>query len=366
MTEKTKNKVIVIMISFMMLLFSIMHWLEPDIEFSVSERRKLAQFPELSGERITSGKFMGEFESYVVDQFPFRDGFRGMKTLMSQKIFGQKDQHGIYISGDHICKMEYPLNPESLDRVSQRFRYIYNKYMEETDVKLYFSIIPDKNYFLAESGGYLRMDYEELFAEMQKNTGYMTYIPIADLLEADDFYKTDIHWRQEKIVDIAERIGAEMGITLHENHEICEIKQPFYGNLSGQYALPTEGEKLCYLTNETLKNCEVFDYENQRRIQVYDMEKAEGRDPYEMFLSGSLALVTITNPGASSDKELVLFRDSFGSSIAPLFAGAYKKITLIDIRYIHPDLLEQYIQFKDQDVLFLYSTLSLNHGEIFK
>ncbi len=85
-----------------------------------------------------------------------------------------------------------------------------------------------------------------------------------------------------------------------------------------------------------------------------------------MFLSGSLALVTITNPWASSDKELVLFRDSFGSSIAPLFAGAYKKITLIDIRYIHPDLLEQYMTFKDQDVLFLYSTLSLNHGEIFK
>ena len=214
MTERTKNKVIVLMISFMILLFSIMHWLEPDKEFSVSERRKLAQFPELSGERVISGKFMGEFESYVVDQFPFRDGFRGMKALMSQKIFGQKDQHGIYKSGDHICKMEYPLNPESLDRVSDRFLYIYNKYMEGTDVKLYFSIIPDKNYFLAEPGGYLRMDYEELFAEMQKNTGYMTYISIADLLEADDFYKTDIHWRQEKIVDTAKRIGAEMGITL--------------------------------------------------------------------------------------------------------------------------------------------------------
>ena len=210
------------------------------------------------------------------------------------------------------------------------------------------------------------MDYEELFAEMQKNTGYMTYIPIADLLEADDFYKTDIHWRQEKIVDTAKRIGTEMGITLDENYEVCEIEQSFYGSLSGQYALPTEGEKLYYLMNETLKTCDVFDYENQRRIQVYDMKKTEGRDPYEMFLSGSLALVTITNPGASSDKELVLFRDSFGSSIAPLFAGAYKKITLIDIRYIHPDLLEQYIQFKDQDVLFLYSTLSLNHGEIFK
>ena len=63
-------------------------------------------------------------------------------------------------------------------------------------------------------------------------------------------------------MDTAKRIGAEMGITLDENYEVCEMEQPFYGNLSGQYALLTEWEKLYHLTNQTLKNCEVFDYEN--------------------------------------------------------------------------------------------------------
>ena len=35
---------------------------------------------------------------------------------------------------------------------------------------------------------------------------------------------------------------------------------------------------------------------------------------------------------------------------------------LIDIRYISSKLLGEYIEFNDQDVLFLYSTLVLNQN----
>ena len=41
-------------------------------------------------------------------------------------------------------------------------------------------------------------------------------------------------------------------------------------------------------------------------------------DPYSVFLSGSKSLLTITNPSADTDRELVIFRDSFASSLAPL------------------------------------------------
>lgn len=61
----------------------------------------------------------------------------------------------------------------------------------------------------------------------------------------------------------------------------------------------------------------------------------------------------------------MLFRDSFGSSIAPLFLENYSKITLVDLRYISKDVLENFIEFDKQDVLFLYSTLVLNQN-IFK
>ena len=86
-------------------------------------------------------------------------------------------------------------------------------------------------------------------------------------------------------------------------------------------------------------------------------------DLYEVFLSGPRALMTIENSFATTDKELILFRHSFGSSIAPLFAGCYRKITLIDIRYISPSILDRFVNFENTDVLFLYSAQVLNNSE---
>ena len=90
------------------------------------------------------------------------------------------------------------------------------------------------------------------------------------------------------------------------------------------------------------------------------MEKGNGKDPYEIFLGGPLSLVTVENPNAKTDKELIIFRDSFGSSLAPLLIDGYAKITLVDIRYIQSSMIGNFIEFDDQDVLFIYSTLLLN------
>ena len=79
--------------------------------------------------------------------------------------------------------------------------------------------------------------------------------------------------------------------------------------------------------------------------------------------SSLLMLGYFENPDCESDKELVIFRDSFGSSIAPLLSEGYAKITLVDIRYLRADLLDRFIEFKNQYVLFLYSTSVLNHSE---
>jgi hypothetical protein len=92
------------------------------------------------------------------------------------------------------------------------------------------------------------------------------------------------------------------------------------------------------------------------------MEKSTGKDPYEMFLSGTSPLITIENPDIRTSKELILFRDSFGSSMAPLLAQGYKKITVVDIRYMQSSFLGNFIEFTDQDVLFLYSTTLINNS----
>ncbi len=345
---------------------SIFAWLKPADDFSLSERRKLAQFPELSFKTITSGDFMSNFENYTLDQFPLRDKFRTLKALVALNVFNQSANNDIYVVDGYASKLEYPLNESSVKRAGERFQYVYENYLKNTDTKNYLSIIPDKNYFLAEENGYLSVDYEKMISLLRENTDFLKYIDITNELEISDYYRTDTHWREEKILDVAEKLGNEMGVDVKAEYDIKTLENDFYGVYYGQSALPLEAEKIKHLTNDVLENCKVFDYQNNKEISVYDMEKGKGKDPYEMFLGGPLSLVTIENPNAKADKELIIFRDSFGSSIAPLLVEGYKKITLVDIRYIHPNLLENYIEFNSQDVLFLYSTSVLNNSETIK
>ena len=96
------------------------------------------------------------------------------------------------------------------------------------------------------------------------------------------------------------------------------------------------------------------------------MEKLTSRDLYDVFLSGSRSLLTIENPNAKTDRELILFRDSFGSSMAPLLLTDYAKVTLVDIRYIQIDVLDRFLEFGGQDVLMLYSVPVLNNSQTIK
>ena len=366
MTNKTKHIVITAVMVAFFLVISVFAWVKPSDEFSASERRKLSQFPKLSFNTILSGDFMSNFESYTLDQFPLRDKFRTLKALVALNVFNQSANNDIYVVDGYAGKIEYPLNEESVERAGERFGYVYEKYLKETNTKNYFSIIPDKNYFLGTENGYLSIDYDKMISLLRENTDFLKYIDITKELEIEDFYKTDTHWREENIVDVAEKIGKEMGTNVKAEYDVKTLENDFYGVYYGQSALPLEAEEIKYLTNDVLKNCKVFDYQNNKEISVYDMEKAEGKDPYEMFLGGPLSLVTIENEKAKTDKELIIFRDSFGSSIAPLLVEGYKKITLVDIRYMHPNLLENYIEFNSQDVLFLYSTSVLNNSETIK
>ena len=365
MQKRKENMVVCIL--FILLLYGgfLLCLLMPGPRYLDSERRVPAPAPKRTADAVWSGRFMEEFESYGMDAFPFREFFRRMRALTAGGIFQRQDNNGIYVADGFISAMEYPFHEESLDRAAERFRYIYDKYLTDEN-RVFLSVIPDKNCFLAGISGRLSMDYEEFEEQMAAKADFAEYIRISDLLERDDYYRTDTHWRQERIIDVAERLAQSMGITLSGNYEIHEVEQDFYGVYYGQAALPLEPDRIWYLTGGAIDNCRVYDWQNGRTIPVYDMESAKGRDPYEMFLSGSLSLITIENPNASTDKSLVIFRDSFGSSIAPLLIDGYSRITLADIRYIHPDLLGKFVDFEACDVLFLYSTLVLNHSDAIK
>ena len=82
-------------------------------------------------------------------------------------------------------------------------------------------------------------------------------------------------------------------------------------------------------------------------------KKIGGMDDYDFYLWGARALLTIQNPECHNGKKLLLFRDSFGSSIAPLLAEYYEEVTLVDLRYVSAShALELLGDTEYQDVLF--------------
>ena len=338
-------------------------WLHAPNSESLSERRKLAQIPKCTWSAIQSGSFASNFESYTQDQFPLRETFRQAKALFSVKVLGRQDNNQIYESKDgFLAKLEYPTKETSIDYAASRFQAVYDRYLSGSN-RVFVALIPDKAAYLEEIP---KLSYADFANHLKEKTPCASFIDLSGSLTLDSFYKTDTHWRQEQLGDVAETVAAAMGKKLTMDYETRLATEDFLGVYAGQSALPVKGEPLYYLWNDSFDALEIQDRERNREIGVYDLTALDGRDPYELFLSGSLSLITVKNPNASSDDRLILFRDSFGSSIAPYFFESYAEVTLVDIRYLSVERLGAFLDFENSDVLFLYSTLVLNNSETLK
>ena len=352
-----------IIVAALWLALAVFAWVRPVDAISESERRPLNQFPELNVQTIFNGSFMEKFEDYTLDQFPLRDAFRTLKANIQLKLFGQKDNNNIYVADGYAAQLEYPYDAASIDRALSRFQYVYDNYL--TGCNVFLTVVPDKGYYLAEENGYPAMDYEAMFADLQSGMPWAQFIDLTDSLNLDSYYRTDTHWRQEAILPAAEKIAEALGVTVGEFAE-KNLNTPFYGVYCGQSALNLKPDEIRVMEADWMADCKVYDAESNSWGDIYDLPKLEGQDPYEVYLSGSRSLLTIENPNAESDRELIIFRDSFGSSVAPLLVKDYAKVTLVDIRYMSPTILGNFIEFGGQDVLFLYSTLVLNNSETIK
>ena len=81
-------------------------------------------------------------------------------------------------------------------------------------------------------------------------------------------------------------------------------------------------------------------------------------------------MLVINNKYNDSGRELVIFRDSFGSSLVPLMISNYSKITMVDLRYINSKYIidNNLIDFNNSnmDVLYLYSIPIINNSYTIK
>lgn len=349
--------------SLIVVFLSVFFLLKPDLKVSEAERRPLKSFDE-----VTSAENpFGEFESYFLDQFPFRDSFRAVKAFVNNEILIKNDNNKLYKYNGSVIKLEDKLDEKQTDITINLVNDVITKFFK--DKKVYISVVPDKHYYASAENGYPAMDYEKMFSLIQEKVG-AEYIDITEKLSLSHYYTTDSHWSQDKITDVAQHLADKMGNDfklMPESGYKINTLEPFYGVYYGQFAQKISPDKLNYLTSEntmSMKMTVINEKGMPETHPVYTVDKFSNVDPYDVFTAGAQSYITIENPGAKSNKHLILFRDSFGSSIAPLFAEGYSKVTMVDLRYMFPDALGMMLGriTDDTDVLFLYSTGLINGG----
>jgi len=350
-----KNKIITIIFILIIFFFAFAFILIPDTEVSTYERRKLASFPN---EFDTD--FSENLDKYIIDQFPLRNKFINLSSEINRNIFGIKDNNDVYIVDNIIYDIEYPIDTKQINNFTNKINHIIENNLKNSNV--YYSVIPDKSYFLEENK-YLKLDYNLLYETTSKIDG--KYIDIKSILNLDDYYRTDIHWKQENLSKVAKLIIEEMeGKYIEQDYHMKSYNE-FYGSSYSKAGSNLEPDTLVYLYNQKMNNLSVTHLEYGEK-SAYDEEKLTGIDPYDVFLSGASSYIEIVNNNFVEEKELIIFRDSFASSLIPLLTPYYNKITVIDLRYISFNIVKQNLNFENKDVLFLYSVPIINNSSILK
>lgn len=263
---------------------------------------------------------------------------------------------GVYMEADSA------FNQASAEKFIEKFTALKEKHFAES--KTYFATVPEKGYF-AKDKTIAFLNHDSISAILSSGLYDWTEIDLSTELSLGDYYLTDRHWKQENLTKVMTKIAEAMEFEFKADSYEAKSFDGYIGDYKKDIKdLPSE--KLTYLVSEAISNAKVDNFQNKNVTTVYDEAKFTSDIPYDVFLSGATPLTVITNEKAGNGRELVIFRDSYGSSIAPLFVDSYSKITLVDLRYMASSALSQYVDFDGAEVLVLMSDKIVNNSVLLK
>ncbi len=356
-----KNRIITLTFIFFLLTSFLLCQIKKDDLISEKERRNLASKPKISITSLLNGSYFEKIEDYVTDQFPFRDEFKNIKGNTLKKVLFAKENNGIYEKDDILYEIDISVNEKSIRHLLDKINYIDNTYL--TSQNKYFIYIPDKNYYLNDEK-IPKLEYNKVESSLKDGLpNDYNWIDIKNSLNISSYYRTDIHWSQDKIIDAVNNVCESMGLSKLESFYTIKTYYPFYGALYGKTVTSIKPDTITYLDSEIIQNTRVYNYEKSGYEKVYNESNLNNIDSYDIFLSGATSLLILENNANTSGKELIMFRDSFASSLAPLLIEKYSKITMIDLRYISSKYLENVLNLSgNEDVIFVYSNVIINNS----
>lgn len=363
--QEQKKADIVLGILFLgcIVLFLIINFFTKDKKISEEENRSLTQKPELTIESVQSGSYMKQYESWQSDQFAGRNVWRKMNVSLKQ-FGGSRKENGVYHGKKGQLLEEISLPEQKL--LEGNLKAI-NEFAGSNDsIRTSFLLVPDAGTMLNDSMPVLagEQDQKKAFDKAKKElSDEIHWIDgIGALTGADTeklYYKTDHHWTTlgayRTFLAAAETL--EIDTKAAGGYDKYPVTTEFNGSLASTSGFEqNEKEEIdIYIPKENDVEVIVnYVEEQKKRTSLYDSSKLKTKDKYAVFLGGNSSLIDIKTT-STSEKTLLLLKDSFANSFVPFLAPYYKEIVMVDPRYYAGTIGDVLDTYAVTDALFLYS-----------
>ncbi len=358
---------------FCLIIFGVagLHFLTEDNKFSESENRVLGDFPKLSAATLADGSFMKDFETYLTDQFPFRDEIISLKTL-ADRIIGKNEENGVYIGKNgYLFDAQTALDSAHIKKIGEAVLNFKEKHKE---LKTAFVLAPNSTYVYSE---YLP-DYLELpeqrwlirAVHRRMNDDSILWPAASTILKekADEtalYYKTDHHWTTRGAYLIFKEICLSWELeknekAIDEKFDFYEVSNTFEGTLASKSGVhdTTDVIEICVPENSEGTYVVNFESSGEKTASLFFKDKLKQKNQYEVFMGGNYDKVIISTV-APSDRSLLIIKDSYANCMIPMLTPYFSKIVVIDPRYL-TDSLDSIIKENDfSHLMYLYNINTL-------
>ena len=333
----------------------------PDKEYSESENRMLAQFPEFSMANLSSGKYMTDMEDYVTDQFFFRDQWINLKVLEDMTL-GKRESNGVYI-GKQGYLMQVPENNIDMDSVENNLNGIREFAQRHKDVNTVMTLVPNAAYILEQltpANAPVR-DQSQDISLVENNVGdVLNFIDLTDTMSShrDEpiYYKTDHHWTTLGARYAFETLYSALGIVPAQDYTIYPVSYTFSGTLASRSGYDRSQDTIdIYVPQDMDTECVVnYVEEGEKTASMYESSALDQKDQYEVFFGGNHSRIDITTP-VEENKNLLIFKDSCANCFIPFLQPYFRSIIVVDPRYYYDDVDRLVTDNSITDILFLYN-----------
>ena len=358
---------------FCLIIFGVsgLHVLTADKSFSDSENRVLATFPKLTVSSLADGSFMKNFETYLTDQFPFRDSIISAKTVVD-RILGKNEENGVYIGKEgYLFDSQTPYNSTKVKEIGQAVRKFASTH--ET-FETAFVLAPNSSYVYSDYlPEYLEMPSQKAqlkSARKEIKTENIFWPSVAAIFEKNAqktqlYYKTDHHWTTRGAYLIFRELCLQWGFEssikdIDEKFSFYQVSDSFEGTLASTSGVhdTTDNIEICVPEESEGTYVAHFESSGEKTASVFFGDKLEEKNQYEVFLGGNYDKVIISTV-APEGRSLLIVKDSYANCLIPMLTPYFSKIVVIDPRYL-TDSLDSIIKENDfSHMLYLYNLNTL-------